>query len=415
MARLYLPEYPNVSRRPREDGPQVGTDLDCLPPDFLADPYPYYSRLRTEDPVHIGRRGVWILTRYDDVALVLRDLRFGRKAFTAAMGASSADPADSGMGVSMLFQDPPDHTRLRALVSEAFTPSLVPALRQHTRQVADALLDRVRDAGAMDLIADFAFPLPVYVISEILGVPAADRDLFRQWSLDIARGLDSPPASPAFERNAAAQVEITAYFRALIAERRKCPQTDLVTRLIAAETAGDRLTESELLDLCSLLFFTGHQTTINLIGNGILALLRHPMELRRLRDHPGLLPGAVEELLRYDSPVQRTGRMANTSVEIGGKTIPKGAVVLAMLGAANRDPAKFPDPARLDIARRENRHLAFGSGARFCLGAPLARLEGSIAIGTLLRRLPELALTSRRASWRNSAEVRGLQEFPVTF
>jgi pimeloyl-[acyl-carrier protein] synthase len=386
-----------------------------LPPDFLADPYPYYSRLRTEDPVHIGRRGVWTLTRYDDVALVLRDLRFGRKAFTDAIGASSADPAGSGMAVSMLFQDPPDHTRLRALVSEAFTPSLVPALREHIQQVADGLLERLRDAGAMDLIADFAFPLPVYVISEILGVPAADRDLFRHWSLDIARGLDSPPTSPSFERNAAAQVEITAYFGGLIAERRKCPRTDLVTRLIAAEEAGDRLTEFELLDLCSLLFFTGHQTTVNLIGNGMLALLRHPMELRRLHDDPDLLPGAVEELLRYDSPVQRTGRMANTGVEVGGKTIPKGAVVLAMLGAANRDPAKFPDPGRLDITRRENRHLAFGSGARFCLGALLARLEGNIAIGTLLRRLPKLALTSRTAAWRNSTEVRGLQEFPVTF
>jgi pimeloyl-[acyl-carrier protein] synthase len=386
-----------------------------LPPDFLADPYPYYSRLRTEDPVHIGRRGVWTLTRYDDVALVLRDLRFGRKAFTDAMGASSADPASSGLAVSMLFQDPPEHTRLRALVSKAFTPSLVPALREHIQQVADGLLDRARDAGTMDLIADFAFPLPVYVISEILGVPAADRDLFRHWSLDTVHGLDSPPTSSSFERNAAAQVEITAYFRGLIAERRKCPQTDLVTRLIAAEEAGDRLTEFELLDLCGLLFFTGHQTTVNLIGNGMLALLRHPLELRRLQDDSDLLPGAVEELLRYDSPVQRTGRMANTSVEVGGKTIPKGAVVLAMLGAANRDPAKFPDPGRLDIGRRENRHLAFGFGVRFCLGALLARLEGDIAIGTLLRRLPKLALTSQTAAWRNSTEVRGLQEFPLTF
>ena len=373
-----------------------------MPPDFLADPYPYYSRLRTEDPVHISSRGIWTLTRYDDVALVLRDPRFGRKAFAAAMGASSADPSGSGMAVSLLFQDPPDHTSLRALANEAFTPSLVPTLREHIQQVADGLLDRVRDAGAMDLIADFAFPLPVYVISEILGVPAADRDLFRQWSLDITRGLGSPPASPAFERNAAAQLEVAAYFRDLIAERRKCPQTDLVTRLIVAEAAGDRLTEFEVLDLCSLVFFTGHQTAINLIGNGMLALLHHPTELRRLHDDPGLLPGAVEELLRYDSPVQRTGRMANTGVEIGGKTIPKGAVVLAMLGAANRDPARFPDPGSLDITRRENRHLAFGSGARFCLGAPLARLEGNIAIGTLLRRLPKLALTSRTASWRNS-------------
>jgi pimeloyl-[acyl-carrier protein] synthase len=330
------------------------------------------------------------------------------------MGVSSVDPPGSGMAASLLFQDPPEHTRLRALVSMAFTPSLVPALREHIQHAADGLLDRVQEAGAMDSIADFAFPLPVYVISEILGVPAADRDLFRQWSLDIARGLDSPP-SAAFERNAAAQLEITAYFRGLIAKRRKRPQTDLVSKLIAAEAAGDRLTEFELLDLCSLLFLTGHQTTINLIGNGMLALLRHPMELRGLHHDSDLLPGAVEELLRYDSPVQRTGRMANTDLQIAGKTIPKGAVVLAMLGAANRDPARFPDPGRLDVTRRENRHLAFGSGARFCLGAPLARLEGSIAIGTLLRRLPKLALTSGTAAWRNSTEIRGLQEFLVTF
>jgi cytochrome P450 len=227
--------------------------------------------------------------------------------------------------------------------------------------------------------------------------------------------MDSPPASALFQRNAAAQVEIAAYFRSLVADRRQRAQIDLVSRLIAVEEADDQLTEFELLDLCSLLFFTGHQTTINLIGNGMFALLRHPQEMRRLRDDPDLLPAAVEELLRYDSPVQRTGRMANSAVEIGGKTIPKGAVVLAMLGAANRDPAKFPDPGRLDLTRRENRHLAFGSGARFCLGAQLARLEGNIAIGTLLARLPKLALTSRLPVWRNSTEVRGLQEFPVSF
>ncbi len=331
------------------------------------------------------------------------------------MGANTADPAGSGISVSMLFQDPPGHTRLRTLVNQAFTPGLVPALREHIQQVVDDLLDRVRDAGAMDLIAGFAFPLPVYVITEMLGVPAADRDLFQQWSLDIARGLDSPPGSPLFERNAAAQVAITDYFRGLIAERRTCPRTDLVTRLISAQTVDHGLTEFELLDLCSMLFLTGHQTTINLIGNGMLALLRHPAELRRLRDDPALLPGAVEELLRYESPVQRTGRMANTSVAIGGKTIPKGAVVLAMLGAANRDPAKFPEPGRLDVTRRENRHLAFGSGPRFCLGAQLARLEGQIAIGTLLRRMPKLAMTSPVAVWRNSTEFRGLQEFPATF
>jgi cytochrome P450 len=229
----------------------------------------------------------------------------------------------------------------------------------------------------------------VYVIVEMLGVQPADRDLFRTWSLDIARGMETPPASPVFERMVAAHHAIGDYFRGLLAERRRHPQDDLLTRLITVQEDGGKLTECELLDICGLLFVAGHETTANLIGNGILALLLHPGQLRRLRPDSGLLPSAVAELFRYDSPVQRASRMASTNVDIGGKTIPKGGVVSAVLGAANRDPARFPDPDRLDVARRDNHHLAFGLGGRFCVGAPLARLEGQIAIGTLLSNLAQ--------------------------
>jgi pimeloyl-[acyl-carrier protein] synthase len=374
-------------------------DLET-PADYPDDPYPYYSRLRTEDPVHLNRAGVWILTRYEDVALVLRDPCFGRKGF--------ADLLATDTGASMLLADPPTHTRLRALAAKAFTLRLIEGLRPYIQQVVDSLLDRIRDGRAVDLIADFACPLPVCVISELLGVPAADRDQFRQWSVDVA-------LSPACERVPSAYDAITSYFRRLIAERRKRPGADLLTALIAAGGEQDKLNEFELLDICGLLFVAGHETTINLIGNGMLALLQHPPELRKLRENPELLPVAVEELLRYDSPVQRAGRVANIGVRIGGKMIPRGTVVFALLGAANRDPAQFPQPDRLDIARRDNRHLAFGRGERFCLGAPLARVEAQIAFGALMRRLPNLELATDRIEWRKSSEVRALKELRVTF
>ena len=393
-------------------------ELDSLPPDFAADPYPYYSCLRSADPVYLSPSGVWVLTRYDDVASVLRDPRFGRKGFQELLSLSNTDLMDSSLAPSMLFQDPPDHTRLRNLVSAAFTPRVTESLRLHIQQIVDGLLDRVLDARSMDLIADFAFPLPLCVICEMLGVPAADRPGLRQWSLDIARRLDTtlaPLGSTASARAMAAHDSLAVYFRGLIAERRKHPQADLLTELVAAQVEGGILSESELLDVCGLLFVAGHETTVNLIGNGMLALLCHPMELRKLHEDPGMLPSAVEELLRWDSPVQRVGRVANTDAEIGRKTIPKGAVVSLILGAANRDPAQFPEPDRLDITRRDNRHLAFGWGARYCLGAPLACVEGQIAIGTLVRRLPKLELASDPPEWRNTIETRGLKELQVTF
>jgi len=270
----------------------------------------------------------------------------------------------------------------------------------------------------MDLIEDLAYPLPVTVICEMLGVPTADRDVFKQWSSDIARSLDAailPADSEAIPRGRDARAALSEYLSSLIATRRKNPRADLLSALIAAEEEGNKLTEGELLSTCMLLLIAGHETTVNLIGNGVLSLLQHPDQMRVLREDPALTQTAVEELLRFDAPVQRTGRLTNTDVEIGGRQIAKGSTVVAVIGAANRDPAHFADPDRLNVARRENRHIAFGFGIHFCLGAPLARVEGQIAIGTLMRRMPDLALTSQTPEWRESSLLRGLKTLPVTF
>jgi pimeloyl-[acyl-carrier protein] synthase len=387
-----------------------------MDPAFVADPYPTYHRLRAEDPVHHSPLGFWVLTRYEDVVAVLRDPRFAKEAIAAVvaarLGRAPAAP------LSMLDRDPPDHTRLRSLVSKAFTPRVVEALRPHIQKIVDSLLDRVAGANAMDLIEDFAYPLPVIVICEMLGVPFEDHERFKQWGLDIARGLDSillPPDSDVARRSDAARSALTAYFRELIAERRASPRADLLSGLIAAEEVGDRLREDELLATCILLLVAGHETTVNLIGNGTLALLRHRDQLRRLRKDPGLIASAVEELLRYDGPVQRTARVSGEDVAIAGRTIAKGELVMPFIGAADRDPAQFPDPDRLDITRTDNRHIAFGWGIHFCLGAPLARLEGQIALNTLVRRLPKLALATDKPEYRESLTLRGLSTLPVCF
>jgi pimeloyl-[acyl-carrier protein] synthase len=387
-----------------------------MDPAFVADPYPTYHRLHAEDPVHHSPLGFWVLTRYEDVVAVLRDPRFAKEAIAAVvaarLGRAPAAP------LSMLDRDPPDHTRLRSLVSKAFTPRVVEALRPHIQKIVDSLLDRVAGANAMDLIEDFAYPLPVIVICEMLGVPFEDHERFKQWGLDIARGLDSillPPDSDVARRSDAARSALTAYFRELIAERRASPRADLLSGLIAAEEVGDRLREDELLATCILLLVAGHETTVNLIGNGTLALLRHRDQLRRLREDPGLIASAVEELLRYDGPVQRTARVSGEDVAIAGRTIAKGELVMPFIGAADRDPAQFPDPDRLDIARTDNRHIAFGWGIHFCLGAPLARLEGQIALNTLVRRLPKLALATDKPEYRESLTLRGLSTLPVCF
>ena len=388
-----------------------------MDPEFIADPYPTYHRLRAEDPVHHSPLGFWVLTRYEDVVAALRDPRLVKEPIAAFVAArfGAAMPA---MGLSMLDRDPPDHTRLRGLVNKAFTPRVVEALRPHIQKIVDGLLARVEGAGTMDLIEEFAYPLPVTVICQMLGVPVEDRERFKQWGLDIARGLDAillPPDSDVARRSAAARRALAEYFRALIAERRAAPRGDMLSDLIAAEEAGDKLSEDELLATCILLLVAGHETTVNLIGNGTLALLRHPDQLRRLREDPGLIGSAVEELLRYDGPVQRTARIPSADVTFDGLTIGKGEMVMPFIGAADRDPAQFPDPDRLDITRTDNRHIAFGWGIHFCLGAPLARVEGQIAISTLVQRLPKLALATDRPEYRQSLTLRGLTTLPVGF
>jgi pimeloyl-[acyl-carrier protein] synthase len=388
-----------------------------IDPAFVADPYPTYRRLRDEDPVHQSPLGFWILTRYEDVVGTLRDPRFLKEPMIAAVATRLGIQAPT-IGLSMLDRDPPDHTRLRGLASKAFTPKVVEGLRPRIQEIVDGLLDGVERAGSMDLIEEFAYPIPVNVICEMLGVPVEDHEQFKGWSLDLARGLDSillGPESEVAKRSAVARQGLTEYMRGLIAQRRAAPRPDLLSALIAAEEAGDKLSEVELVATCILLLVAGHETTVNLIGNGMLALLRHPEQLRRLREQPTLIGTAVEELLRYDGPVQRTARTATEDVTLRGRTIPKGEIVMPFIGAADRDPAQFRDPDRLDVTRTENRHIAFGLGIHFCLGAPLARIEGQIAINTLLKRLPNLALAVENPEYRQSLTLRGLTALPVTF
>ena len=389
-----------------------------MDPEFVADPYPMYHRLRAEDPVHHSPLGFWVLTRYPDVMAMLRDPRLIKEPIAAFVAARFGMAVPPGLGLSMLDRDPPDHTRLRGLVSKAFTPRALEKLRPGIQQIVDGLLDEAAGRGSMDLIEEFAYPLPVRVICEMLGVPVQDHERFKAWGLDIARGLDAimlPPDSPVGQRSVSGRRALAEYFRELIAERRAAPREDMLSALIAAEEAGDKLGEEELLATCILLLVAGHETTVNLIGNGTLALLRHPDQLRKLRESPGLIGTAVEELLRFDGPVQRTARIPSEDITIGGRTIPKGEMVMPFLGAADRDPTQFPSPDRLDISRTDNRHIAFGMGIHFCLGAPLARMEGQIAINTLLARLPKLALATDRPQFRQSLTLRGLQALPATF
>ena len=389
-----------------------------MDPEFVADPYPTYHRLRTEDPVHRSPLGFWVLTRYEDVVGVLRDHRFAKEAIAAFVAQKLGVEQATGVGISMLDRDPPDHTRLRSLVCKAFTPRVVEGLRPRIQQIVGELLDHAEDRHAMDVIEDFAYPIPVIVICEMLGVPVEDHERFRGWSLDLARGLDAAmlgPQSEVAQRSMTARRALAEYFRELIAERRDAPRADLLSALIQAEEAGDKLSENELLATCILLLVAGHETTVNLLGNGILALLRHPDQLRLLRENPGMIGGAVEELLRYDGPVQRTARVPSVDAVIAGHKIEAGDMVMPFIGAADRDPAHFADPDRLDLARADNRHVAFGMGIHFCLGAPLARLEGQIGINALLHRFPKLALATDRPHYRQSLTLRGLTSLPVAF
>jgi len=396
------------------------TVLDPFAPEVRDDPFPVYAALRDGGAVHWNEsQESFLATRYADCVNVLRapgtsvdNRNAGRIAGRRA--ALRANTPLAALDVRpMLFADPPDHTRLRSLVSKAFTPKRVEALRPHIVELVDDLLDAAAERGAMDVVADLAFPLPVIVICELLGVPVADRDELKAWSRDLARTID-PIISEADAMQAAmAGMHFVNYLNHLIDERRQSPNDDLLSALIAVEDEGERLTHQELLVNTILLFVAGHETTQNLIGNGVLALLSHPEQMTWLRVDPALERSAVEEVLRYDSPVQVTARIFTEDGSVAGVPIPAGETVILLLGSAHRDPEQFEDPDRFDI-RRENagRNLAFGHGIHHCLGAPLARVEGQIAIGRLVRRFPRLALAGEPVR-AEMFTLRGLASLPV--
>jgi pimeloyl-[acyl-carrier protein] synthase len=391
-----------------------------LDPEVLADPYPLYHRLRSEDPVHWDPfLHAWVVTRYDDVVRVLMDfsaLRTATPEQLTKMGLPDLSPIAQVMVKQMLFMDPPAHTRLRALCSQAFTPRRVEILRAHIQDIANRLLDSVLARGEMDLIADFAGPLPAIVTAEMLGVPISDYPQLRRWSSDFAGMLGNFQHNPNLaDRVLVSLNEMTAYFRESIREQRVHPRDGLIHSLLTAEMDGDRLSDEEVVANLIVTMVGGQETTTNLIGNGILTLLRNPDVTAELRGDLGLIPTAIEELLRYESPSQHTARLAPQDVEIGGKQISKRQAVIAVMGAANRDPERFPDPDRLDIRRKDNRHVAFGWGEHFCFGAPLARIEGQIAFATVLRRLRDLRLKPGPITWRENLGLRGLKALPVVF
>jgi cytochrome P450 len=313
--------------------------------------------------------------------------------------------------------NPPDHTRLRRLVSIAFTPRVVETMRPRIQAVADALIDNVEAHGRMDLIRDFAYPLPATIISEMLGVPSEDQDQFRRWSDDIMTfvGASGLTLSQIAEKANQSLHELTDYFEDVIRECRAQPREDLISALVAAKELEDSLSAQELVAMCSQLLVAGHETTTQLIGNGIWVLLQHPDEALKLREDPDLITSAIEEVLRFEGPSQRQTRLACEDIELGGRLISKGSAVLMMLGAANRDPEEFPDPDQFDVCRKPNRHVGFSSGIHFCLGAPLARLEGAIAITTLLRRLPALRLVTQDIQWLENMSLRGIKSLPVAY
>jgi len=400
---------------------EVAPVFDPFDPAFRQDPYPLYRRLREENPIHPGPIGGLVLTRHADCLHVLRhpaassDERKG--ALFQAMDEAGEVDHELADNRPFLFLDPPDHTRLRRLVTKAFTPRTVERLRPRVQALVDELLDAAVPTGEIELIEDLAYPLPVQVISELLGVPPEDHERFKGWSRDLARGLDPDFILPpeVLERRKQAVDAFSAYFLELIAERRRAPQDDLLSALVAAEDEGDRLTEQELLSTCTLLLVAGHETTVNLIANGTLALVRHPDQLRRLREDPSVTRSAVDELLRYDAPVQMTGRVALEDIELDGATLEEGSFALLLLASANRDPAAFPKPDRLDLGRTDNHHLSFGFGTHFCLGAPLARLEGEVALTTLVRRCPDLALATDAPRYKDNLILRGLKALPLTW
>lgn len=391
-----------------------------LEPEVLANPYPLYHKLRSEDPVHWDRfLQTWVVTRYDDVVTVLSSFSADRTPTPeqlSTMGLSALNPIATVMVKQMLFMDAPAHTRLRGLASAAFTPQRVASLRSHIQEIAESLIDKVQDRERMDIIADFAAPLPAIVTAEMLGVPIEDHVNLKKWSADFAEMLGNFQHNPdRVSRVLESTNNLVTYFQEAIREMRKHPKEGLIHSLMMAEIDGDRLSEEEIVANCIVTMVGGQETTTNLIGSGLFTLLRNREQFRQLLDNRGIISSAVEELLRYESPSQHTGRIAREDVDLGGKKIRKGQAVMAIMAAANRDPARFPDPDRLILDRKDNKHVAFGWSSHFCFGAPLARMEGQISFEVLLRRLKNLELTSEPLTWRENSGLRGLTALPVTF
>jgi pimeloyl-[acyl-carrier protein] synthase len=405
------------------------SQYDLNSDEFIRNPYPVYDQLRANDPIFwSAENNYWILTRYVDIVSLIQDKHLSSNRIAAHASRMPVEakqhfrPFFNAVSSWILMIDPPDHTRLRALVSKAFTPRVVENMRRLIENLVDGMIEKVRPNGGMDVITDLANPLPATVIAEMLGVPGTDQKQFKAWSDDIALALSGIDTTPAKEElfalynlAQASFLALSSYFRDKVAGLRQKPQDNLLSALIQAEEQGDRLTEDELFANCVLLMIAGHETTTNLIGNGVLALLRNPEQKEALARNPDLVVSAVEELLRYDSPVQKMGRIALEDIQIAGKEIKQGKLLALSFAAANRDPEQFTGPAELDITRKPNRHLAFGHGLHYCVGAALARLEGQITINAMLNRLPEVRLESEDFEWHRNLTLRGLKSLPVAF
>ncbi len=406
-----------AGERPPEDPDRIptGVELTALDPTFRTDPHPVLGRLRRDEPAHYdGVINRWVLTRHDDVERVLRDRTMSLDPHKANEGTyMRLFLPPPGQAANMLFSDPPDHTRLRALVNKAFTPRAVERLAPRIRRIIGELLDPVAGGEGFDLIEAVAGPLPVIVIAEMLGIDPADRDDFKRWSeLDVR--TFNPFLSDEERANVSSALgERDAYLRRVLARRRAEPRDDLLSALIAAEEAGDRLDDDEIVTMCELLLVAGNVTTTDLIGNGVWILLRHPAELDKLRADPSLIDNAVEEILRFESPVVQSVRIPTADVAIRGCPVRRGESVVVFLAAANRDPKVYAKPDRFDVTRRDVHHQSFGGGVHFCLGAPLARLEARLAISALLERFPHLRLADESPVWRALPVFRGLAKLRV--
>mgnify|MGYP002778125191 CR=1 FL=1 len=393
-------------------------------PEFHANPYPAYQQLRSREPVHQHFLGSWGLTRYADVKAILRHPQIRSDNLPQRLQNKNNYLEHKSQNLNALVQvtstwllslEPPDHTRIRKLVGKAFSPVEIERLRPKVQQIVDDLIDKVQQNGSMDIISDIARPLPVRVISMMLGIPEETQSQVDQWANDLSGILDPLNSLETLVYMDEVVLKFSKSLEKLILEREQAPKRDLISAFIAARDEGDKLNHNELLTTCMLLFGTGEETTVNLIGNGMLALFHHPNQMELLKHEPNLIQSAVEEFARYDSPIQRIARVALEDVEIGNQVIHAGEQLILYLGAANRDPAQFLDADRLDITRTDNYHLAYADGIHYCLGAALAKLEAQVAINTLIQRLPDLQLQTDKLEWRKNIALRGLKSLPVKF